>query len=174
MAELDHMMIEKEMKNHSQNVVKSNEEIKLGEFENIAGLVIRVAQLKAFDSIHNTLKKGDADGNILKVGEFTVLQIISQNRGIRQGALADYLQIKWSNMSKLIYSLEGRELLTRYIPKNNRRSVELDITDKGLALMDGFKPKILEVEKQCFSMLKDEEYKTLTSLLRKVADWPES
>src|SRR5690606_24598659 len=97
-----------------------------GVFENSAGFLLRIAQLTAFDRFFEAFP-----GDGIKISEFTVLLAIAENPGIRQGVLADVLKIKWPNMTKLVRTLEDNDWVGRHIPPNDRRSVELHVTEKG-------------------------------------------
>lgn len=147
---------------------KERSNISFGEFEHSAGFILRIAQLASFEALFALLVD---DG--FKIGEFTILLSIAENPNVRQGMLADVLQIKWSNMTKLVRSLEARELVERIIPPNDRRSVRLGLTDKGREIMEMCRPRMIEADRQALGMLDDSEYRQLSSLLRKVAGWSE-
>lgn len=134
--------------------------------EKTAGFSIRIAELTIFEQLYEHLK-----GNEVSIGEFTILRCIGLNPGLRQGVLADTLHVKWPSMTKLINALELRRLLRRVVPLNNRRSVELELTDEGEAIVAKYAPKFRQAEMDIFSMLDDDEYRQLEKLLRKAAGW---
>jgi DNA-binding MarR family transcriptional regulator len=143
------------------------EKITFGQLENAAGFVLRIAQLTAFERFFATFPSSD-----LKVSQYSVLMGIARNPGIRQGVLADILKIKWSNMTKLVRTLEDRDLVGRRIPKHDRRSVELYVTEEGHRLIDKLADVMDASDRQAFDMLSEEEHSQLLVLLRKVAGWP--
>lgn len=140
--------------------------LSFGEFEESAGFLLRIAQLTAFELMFEEL----ADTN-LKIGEFTILLAISENPGVRQGVMADVLKIKWSNMTKLVRSLEARGLVERHVPPHDRRSVELRLTSAGRTLLDTLAPGVFIADKRSLSMLSEEEHRHLLGLLRKISGW---
>ncbi|WP_163264149.1 MarR family winged helix-turn-helix transcriptional regulator [Chelativorans alearense] len=141
--------------------------LSFGKFERSAGFLLRIAQLTAFERMFAELKGAD-----VKIGEFTILLAIAENPGVRQGAMADVLKIKWSNMTKLVRSLEGRGLVQRFVPPQDRRSVELRLTEEGRKLLEAFSPLMFEADRRALPMLSDEEHGHFLALLRKVSGWP--
>jgi len=145
----------------------SPEALSFGRQERAAGFVLRIAQLTAFERFFAVFPTQD-----LRISEYSVLIGIAENPGVRQGVLADVLKIKWSNMTKLVRTLEDRELIGRRVPKNDRRSVELYVTEAGYKLIDGMSDVMHASDRKAFDMLSDEEHAQLLVLLRKVAGWP--
>lgn len=146
----------------------SDHGLSLGPLETTAGLMLRIAQLSSFDNFFALYKEGE-----VKISEHTVLVAIAQNPGVRQGAVADVLKIKWSNMTKLVRTLEERGLITRHVPRNDRRSVLLTVTEEGRRQIDALGNKIYRLDRQSLSMLDDNEHAQLLALTRKIAGWPE-
>jgi DNA-binding MarR family transcriptional regulator len=143
-------------------------DISLGEFETSLGLLVRVAQLTAHELLYSRLQHSN---NKLTVGEFTILQAIGENPGIRQGILADRLHIKWPSMTKLVNDLEKRGYLRRVVPFGDRRSFGLVLTEEGKMQVAEQKPKMMIANTEVFSMLEDAEQQILVRLLRKVVGW---
>lgn len=144
-----------------------DETLSFGRLEQAAGFVLRIAQLTAFDRFFGIFPEED-----LRISEYSVLVGIAENPGVRQGVLADWLKIKWSNMTKLVRTLEERGLIGRRVPKTDRRSVELFVTEEGYRLIDKYAEVMDRSDRQAFDMLSDREHAQLLELLRKVAGWP--
>jgi len=98
----------------------------LGKLTNSLGFLLRMAQIEIFESFHAALGEHG-----LKPGEFSVLWLISQHPGVRQGVIAKSLRIKLAHMTKLIRTLEERGYVQRHIPDDDRRSVLLTLTKQG-------------------------------------------
>jgi len=150
-----------------REIAAGKAEVSLGELENSAGFVLRIAQLTAFERFFAVFGDGE-----LKISEFTVLLAVAENPGIRQGVLADVLKIKWSNMTKLVRALEERGLVERQIPRDDRRSVVLSVTDEGRREIDASADRMYRSDRLALSMLNDEEHAQLLALSRKIAGWP--
>jgi DNA-binding MarR family transcriptional regulator len=145
----------------------SGGDVSLGELENAAGFLLRIAQLSAFERFFVVFGESD-----LKISELTVLLAVARNPGIRQGALADVLRIKWPNMTKLVRALEERGLLTRRISHDDRRSVVLAVTKAGRRRVDVSAARMYRSDREALSMLTDVEHAQLLALSRKIAGWP--
>ncbi|MBL1421565.1 MAG: MarR family transcriptional regulator [Alphaproteobacteria bacterium] len=141
------------------------EKVDFKEFENVAGLMMQLTQLKVSKSFHDIFK-----GEELNVGRFTILCTINDNPGVNQGVLAKSLEIKRSNMTTLIRSFESKGLLERIVPEDNRRSIELVLTKKGIQIVKEYRPRVLQAEKQVFSMLTEGEYANFVNILHKIME----
>lgn len=144
-------------------------ELSLGALEKSGGFLLRIAQLSAFERFFAIY--GETD---IRISEFTVLLALAENPGIRQGVLADVLKIKWSNMTKLVRVLEDRGFIARQIPRDDRRSVVLSVTEAGRRQIEASAGKMYRSDREALAMLSDEEHAQLLRLARKIADWPEA
>jgi DNA-binding MarR family transcriptional regulator len=75
---------------------------------------------------------------------------------------------KMSNATRLVEKLRLKGLLTRDTGKENRRTVDITITKKGLAFLEKVEKKLKECHHPLYeSKLCEEEYKRLAGLLDK-------
>jgi DNA-binding MarR family transcriptional regulator len=74
---------------------------------------------------------------------------------------------KNSNTTRLIDKLLLKELVTREVCPENRRKIEVLITQKGLDLLKELDPKVLDHEKVFASNLSEIELIQLNTLLEK-------
>ena len=109
----------------------SAQTVKLGRLANDLGFLLRLAQVRVYEQYFRQCGEHQ-----IKPGEFSVLWAISNNPGIRQSLLCQHLIIKRSHMTKLARALEDRGLVSRRVPEDDRRGVELTITEKGQDLVD--------------------------------------
>jgi DNA-binding MarR family transcriptional regulator len=73
-----------------------------------------------------------------------------------------------SNATRLVEKLRLKGLLTRDTGKENRRTVDITITKKGLAFLEKVENKLKECHHPLYeSKLCEEEYKRLAGLLDK-------
>lgn len=141
--------------------------VSLGDLEQSAGLILRIAQLTVFEHFFEVFGQSD-----IKISEFTVLYAIAENPDVRQGVLADVLKIKWPNMTKLVRALEDRGLIERVVPPEDRRSVHLRVTPAGRRQIGVSQERMYRSDRTALGMLDDEEYAQLLRLSRKIAGWP--
>lgn len=106
-------------------------EVDLGPLGQSLGFLLRLAQIRNFAGFYEVFA---AQG--LKPGEFTVLDLIGRNPGVRQGVLATRLSIKRAHMTKLVRALADAGLVARRVPPEDRRAVELRLTEAGQAHLD--------------------------------------
>ena len=102
--------------------------VRLGGLETSIGLHLRLAQLRAYDRFFDAFQGVD-----LRPGEYSVLWLIHQNPGVRQGQLAERLEIKAAQMTKMIRRFEDQGHVRRAIPDEDRRAVCLFLTEGGSA-----------------------------------------
>lgn len=137
-----------------------------GPMEKSVGFLLRIAQLTVSERTFVELDRRD-----VPIGEFTILLSIKLNPDVRQGVLADRLKIKWSNMTKLVRSLEERGLIERHVPAHDRRSIFLRITPAGRAQVENHSPLVLDAIDKSVPTLSAKEQEIFLGLLRKVAGW---
>ncbi|MFV0384386.1 MarR family winged helix-turn-helix transcriptional regulator [Paracoccus sp. (in: a-proteobacteria)] len=134
----------------------------LGQLVDSLGFLLRLAQLGAFGLFYERLAQTG-----VKPGEYSVLYVIRRNPGIRQGVLAQRLLIKRAHMTKLIRHLEGQSLIARHIPDDDRRAVELTLTQAGETLVAAHEQDMLDQAGHESERLTGDEARQLIGLLRK-------
>lgn len=137
-------------------------EVNLGRLDSALGFLLRIAQLKTQSRF---FEDGASYG--FKPGEFTVLWVISLNPGIRQSVLGQQLMIKRAHMTKLVRSFEDRHLVTRRIPDDDRRAVELTVSPEGAAKLTEVEKWFFDFEGRVGAPLSRAEVDQLNGLLRK-------
>lgn len=98
----------------------------------------------------------------------SILSIVEENPGVRQGVVAEELGIARANMAPLVAELEELGLIRRLPHASDRRAVAIDLTAKGAAAMRAAKQKILTHEKRTFGRLSEKERARLLELLKKI------
>ncbi|WP_375261945.1 MarR family winged helix-turn-helix transcriptional regulator [Palleronia sp.] len=136
--------------------------LELGQIGQSLGFLLRLSQIEIFEMFYRALSRYD-----MKPGEFSILYVIHLNPGVRQGALAERLMIKRAHMTKLIRLYEGRGLVARTIPEDNRRTVHLHLTDEGERFVSENARVFLGYIHQETDRLTPAEADELTRLLRK-------
>lgn len=137
--------------------------IAFGPLADSLGFHLRLAQIAAFEEFFAAFAE---DG--LQPGSFSVLITIGENPGIRQGVLANALRIKRSHMAKIVQGFGEAGLIERRVPPDDRRAVELTLTQAGHRLVETKMPKFLQHERASASRLTEDERRTLFALLRKL------
>ncbi|OHV80181.1 MarR family winged helix-turn-helix transcriptional regulator [Rhizobium sp. LCM 4573] len=143
-------------------IVRTKDEVALGGLEDAPGFLLRMAQLKVYEQFFDQV--GD---HRIKPGEFSVLWVISCNPGIRQSLLGQRLLIKRAHMTKLIRALEEQGLVSRRIPDEDRRAVELSLTTKGRVAVETASQWFFAYEQSLGANLSAGERERLIALLKK-------
>ncbi len=138
--------------------------VAFGPLTELAGFMLRLAQLQVFEAFF-----AEFDARGIRPGQISILIAIGENPGVRQGALANALSIKRSNMAKIVRLLVSNGLIRRRVPASDRRAVELHLTQAGRALVERALPDIRANDRLATAVLSSGERKALMRILRKLA-----
>ncbi len=121
---------------------------------------------------HNVI--GDKFSEILKPHDlsreqYNVLRILRGQKGspANMCVIQERMIAKNSNTTRLIDKLLLKDLVTREVCPDNRRKIEVQITQKGLDLLSYLDPIVIEHENYFSSNLNSEEVVQLNNLLEK-------
>jgi DNA-binding MarR family transcriptional regulator len=129
------------------------------------GFHLRLAQLRVFREFFRVF-----EGTGVTPGVHTVLQIIRDNPGIRQRAIAELLMVREPNMTRLIQSLQAGHLISRAVDKSDRRARHLVLTDKGRELLDNLAQRMTVLEKKILGSFDAAQRKTLRFCLDQIRE----
>ncbi len=117
------------------------------------------------DNILEILKPFDISGE-----QYNVLRILRGQKGVAVNmcVIQERMITKNSNTTRLIDKLLLKEMVTREICSQNRRKIEINITQKGLDALIDLDPKIIDHEKKFTQNLDIEELIQLNFLLEKL------
>ena len=114
-------------------------------------------------------------GEVLKtfdisLQQFNVLRILRGRKGIPANlqTIQKRMIHKMSNTTRLVDKLILKKLVVRKLCKENRRKIEITITDKGLDVLSNLDNKIQKTEATILKPLNLEEQKTLRNLINKI------
>ncbi|MFN7003924.1 MAG: MarR family winged helix-turn-helix transcriptional regulator [Roseinatronobacter sp.] len=109
----------------------SGEHVIYGELRQNTGFLLRMAWLQVSEKLEES-----SQTVTLSAAEYTILRMIAQTPGVRQGHLAQALYIKPAAMTRIIRAFEDRALVAREIPDGDRRTVRLSIRPAGRKALD--------------------------------------
>tara|TARA_B100000929_G_scaffold291183_1_gene288869 strand:+ start:13527 stop:14057 length:531 start_codon:yes stop_codon:yes gene_type:complete len=106
----------------------------------------------------------------ISVPQFNVLRILrgQGNKPANLSTIQDRMVNKMSNTTRLVDKLIDKKLADRCICEENRRKVEILITQEGLNLLKELDPKVEESEKEATKNLSKQELEQLNGLLEKL------
>ncbi|HLP63895.1 MarR family winged helix-turn-helix transcriptional regulator [Flavobacterium sp.] len=116
------------------------------------------------EKFNDVLKPYDLSGE-----QYNVLRILRGQKGnpANMCVIQERMIAKNSNTTRLIDKLLLKDLVTREVCPENRRKIEVLITQKGLDLLTELDPKVLENERLFANNLTQEELLQLNTLLEK-------
>jgi DNA-binding MarR family transcriptional regulator len=101
--------------------------------------------------------------------QYNVLRILRGQKGYpaNMNLIQERMVAKTSNTTRLVDKLLLKNLVTRNVCPENRRKIEVTITQKGLEVLTKLDPKVIEHENYFSSNLDTEELEQLNTLLEK-------
>jgi DNA-binding MarR family transcriptional regulator len=114
------------------------------------------------------------DASLAELGvgseQFGVLHAIYRGKAGNPSELA---RLRFRNSANITYTLdvlEQKNLLVRKRSAQDRRVVELELTEEGKTLTRACLPLMVEAQNQVLGGVTREEYQTLSALLRRIAE----
>ncbi|MBF7090919.1 MarR family transcriptional regulator [Flavobacterium sp. ALJ2] len=116
------------------------------------------------DKFNEVLKPYDLSGE-----QYNVLRILRGQKGnpANMCVIQDRMLAKTSNTTRLVDKLLLKDFVTRNVCPNNRRKIEVLITEKGLGVLTELDPKVIEHENVFSENLTKDELELLNELLEK-------
>ena len=102
--------------------------------------------------------------------QYNVLRILRGQKGnpANMCLIQERMLAKTSNTTRLVDKLLLKELVTRKVCKENRRKIEVMITEKGLDILKELDPKVDNYEQNIVANLSSSELEQLNDLLEKI------
>ena len=116
------------------------------------------------DNFHEILKPYDISRE-----QYNVLRILRGQKGCpaNMNVIQERMLAKNSNTTRLIDKLLLKDFVTREVCPDNRRKIEVQITQKGLDILTDLDPVVIEHERSFANNLSHEELEQLNTLLEK-------
>ncbi len=138
-------------------------EASLGHLDNVLGYVLRRAQVAVFNDFRRTFAGYD-----LSPTQYSVLSILAETPGMRQGDVSAALGIKRTNFVAVLDELERRGLARRKAVAADRRSRALFLTPEGERLAAEARKLQDEHEVRLAALLPEGQRDHLVALLREL------
>ena len=139
--------------------------IRLGPLPGLLGYAIRRAQLAVFLDLHQALRDED-----IRAAQFSVLEVLHHNPGLRQTQVSAALGIKTTNFVPLFDALERRGLAERRPIQGDRRARGLFLTKPGQELLARLEKLIEEHEARFTARIGQDGKRQLMDLLNRLAE----
>lgn len=104
--------------------------------------------------------------------QYNVLRILrgQQGKSINLFEIQERMLNRMSNATRLVEKLRQKGLVTRELCEQNRRKVEIAITDKGLQLLDKLDPLMQQLEENLFKNVKEADAEKLSDTLDSIRE----
>lgn len=144
-----------------EDIIKSTKPLNI---EKSVLLNVMFTQNALSDKFNDILKKYD-----LSSEQYNVLRILRGQKGkpANMCVIQERMIAKTSNTTRLVDKLLLKELVTRETCSSNRRKIEVQITGKGLKILEELEPKVIAHENYFAHNLTTQELETLNILLEK-------
>jgi DNA-binding MarR family transcriptional regulator len=144
-----------------EEIIKTTSEMSLAKK---ALLNVLFTQNVVADKFNEILKPHD-----LSSEQFNVLRILRGQKGkpANMCMIQERMIAKTSNTTRLVDKLLLKELVTREVCSENRRKMEITITEKGQKLLEVLDPIVVEHEMSFAKNLTSEELEIFNTLLEK-------
>ena len=137
--------------------------------ENSKNLVIALIKYncKVNDSVFKALKPYG-----VSYQQFNILRILRGQKGVAANlsTVHERMVNRTSNTTRIIDKLSDKNLVKRNICKENRRKIELFITNEGLNLLSVIDAIVEKTEDRATQKLNEKEKVKLTALLKQIND----
>ncbi len=117
------------------------------------------------DSVSRELKEFD-----IYEPQFNVLRILAGAKGkpVSVNTILENMVQRSSNVTRIVDKLESKGLVERTLCAEDRRKMDIIITDKGLRLLKRLNAKVWAFHEPMSNNLTELEAKTLTHLIQKL------
>jgi DNA-binding MarR family transcriptional regulator len=101
---------------------------------------------------------------------FRVLAALLQREEQRLGELSEMIQMEISTLSRLVGTMKTRRLVSRRRQENDERSVRINLTAEGRALIEQLVPRAVYYENLAVRNFADDKINILKSTLRQIQE----
>ena len=131
-------------------------------------LGMHLSRLIVFSDVINRYIQLRTKSDISWLRTNAILFIITRGGKLTPSQLAKVMLRSRNSVTKLVEGLEKDGLVRRYHPKNNRRTVYIEVTQDGLSFIITQIDMLTSFEDELKSFLDDGELQTLVYLTRKL------
>jgi MarR family transcriptional regulator, organic hydroperoxide resistance regulator len=128
-----------------------------------------MSDIFAAASTMQTLRRTTAKPFGLSSTELAVMMAVAKLKpdpSVRR--IADHLHVSASNVTADVGKLVRARLLRKLPDPDDARAIKIELTDKGIALIDSMGPALRAVNDRLFSTMSREEMDIITRLLRHI------
>ena len=129
----------------------------------VVGFMLSMTRVWIYDDLNRRMRRLN-----LRPSDYSVMTIIRHHPMCRASQVAEALSIKRPNFVVLLAALEERELVSRQRSSSDRRVFHLQVTQKGLVLLEKADLVVEEQEQQIQDLLGKDGKADLVDLLSRL------
>lgn len=153
--------------NHTQSDLSDKSVTDYGVLNQALGYLLRRAQVQVFQEFAAHFEVFD-----IKPAQFSALELIDKNPGMRQSRLAEALGIQRTNLVGMLDLLQKRGLIKREPAPDDRRSHALYLTPKGSQLLELLHAQFHKHESEINRCIGEENLETVRQALIALSNLP--
>ncbi len=138
--------------------------ISVGPMADELGFHLRRSQIAAFKVFAQTVTAAEG----ITPGLYGMLQVIANNPGLSQSALAEAMEVDRSSIVKVVNQLEEKGLIARDASPTDRRSYCLRMKPEGKLALKRIEEAVMHQDRQFAAALSAAERATLIDLLKRL------
>ena len=142
----------------------SDTETSFGPMTDELGFHLRRAQVAAFKKFAQTVTVAEG----ITPGLYGMLQVIANNAGLTQSALAEVMEVDRSSIVKVVNALEEKGLIKRDASPTDRRSYHLRMTAEGKLTLRRIEDAVARQDRDFSADLSDDARLLLITLLKRL------
>ncbi len=128
------------------------------------GFHLRRSQVAAFKHFAQTVTMAEG----ITPGLYGTIQVIANNPGLTQSALAEAMDVDRSSIVKVVNQLEEKGLISRDAVPNDKRSYSLRLTAQGRLSLKRIEDSVMRQDQEFSAALSESERETLIGLLKRL------
>lgn len=135
----------------------------------IEGIIENIHKIKRTMVVHNG-NFVDASIKNITLSEWNILRVVLKNESIGVKEIAGQLGITSSAATQLINSLVSKNFLVRKSSSDDRRALEISLSEESRKQLDILKSKRVEKLSAIFDALDDKELESFFHLSKKISN----
>ena len=117
--------------------------------------------------VRTTLADIDAE---IKLPHFEIMMVLKEEGVLHPAEIGEKLQIAKAQMTYLLDKLVDLQMVKRDADNADRRTLNIDLTDKGKSLLEEHETSLINAAREILSSLNDKDLETLSNSLRNLRD----
>lgn len=149
------------VKNTMKKSEPANANLELGPLEQNVGYFMRKAVLASQSKFQKE------SGVKLMTGQYSVMEIIAQNPGKTQSAIAMTAGLDRSSLVPILNQFEKNDLIVREAVESDKRAYAVSLTEKGYQELEALRGQVEEMEAKFIAGLGVRNHQQLITLMKK-------